>query len=460
MVPERTLYQILCVNPLATRQEIKRSYFRLAKLSHPDALIDKADEEPQVDFQEIAEAWKVLGNSKLRKRYDRDLKAKEWSLKAQQYTNERLEQAVPVVADMMDNIAVPFLRRTTATTWAVGQAIATGVSGFSKGVSSKKNSDSRNREHQAEAPVTVNGNSQTDASSVIYRNNDTMTAMGFQNLNNFNGNAQQTPQQQQEQQQPSTASSGIGLTDTFLQALEAGQQAAREIDSLELSEKSSQLQERAQEEAKKGQEIFEQLNEIKEKRLLHTIQSEDITLTASDAQEVLERLHINDSVTIVDRALLRSSIEHEIKSLGEAEEKFTEKLEVYEEVDREWNDLLAKEEAFKKHLSAKKSVEIEARKAFDEAHEHVVDAKKELVHTSNELRGVEEQVRKNAQEMDRITTTLARKQERVRSALKNKTELMQGGIQMQYLSDEDLSALRRKETQLTQESQQIAEMVA
>jgi len=32
------------------------------------------------------------------------------------------------MAEMMDKVAVPFLRRTTATTWAVGQAVAAGVS--------------------------------------------------------------------------------------------------------------------------------------------------------------------------------------------------------------------------------------------------------------------------------------------------------------------------------------------
>ena len=140
---EKTLYEILRVNPLATRVEIKQQYFKLAKLSHPDAQIniqenyDNDDEIP--NFQDIAEAWKVLGNSKLRKRYDRELRAKQWSENAQRFTNERLEQAVPVALDMMDKVAVPFLRRTTATTFAVTQAIASGVSGFSRITSNNNN---------------------------------------------------------------------------------------------------------------------------------------------------------------------------------------------------------------------------------------------------------------------------------------------------------------------------------
>lgn len=37
--------------------------------------------------------------------------------------------------------------------------------------------------------------------------------------------------------------------------------------------------------------------------------------------------------------------------------------------------------------------------------------------------------------------------------------MMKGGIQIQYLSDEELTALRRREIQLVGERKQIAEMV-
>jgi curved DNA-binding protein CbpA len=230
------------VNPLATREEIKRSYFRLAKLSHPDALLDKPGNADGVDFQEIAEAWKVLGNTKLRRRYDRELTAKAWSLRAQAYTNERLEKAVPVVADMMDNIAVPFLRKTTATTWAVGQAIATGVSGFSR--SSRKTTNQQRQQPAAAAAAAVpqteeivNGDQISEATSDP-NSVSPFDAASSETQQNSNGRMSAPQQAYKTQARP------IGLTDTFLQALEAGAQAAREIDSLELSEKSGQLEER------------------------------------------------------------------------------------------------------------------------------------------------------------------------------------------------------------------------
>lgn len=131
---ERTLYEILNVAPTATRADIKKQYVQLAKISHPDAQItkqktNKKDDGAIVpDFNEIAAAWRVLGDPKSRKRYDRDLRAKAFSESASRFAYDRLEKAVPAVAEMMDKVAVPFLRRTTATTIAVGRAVAEGVS--------------------------------------------------------------------------------------------------------------------------------------------------------------------------------------------------------------------------------------------------------------------------------------------------------------------------------------------
>jgi DnaJ-class molecular chaperone len=203
---EKTLYEILRVEATATRQEIKKQYFQLAKLSHPDAKINSNNsrQDDEIDFQEIAEAWRILGNSKLRRRYDRELRAKEWSENAQRFTNERLEKAVPVALDMMDKVAVPFLRRTTATTWAVGQAIA---SGFGKPAG--KNPSINNSKNKSSSKTTTNGDGVDHVSDLEVESGPSM-----------------------------------GLTDAFMAALEAGQQAVRAIDTIELNEKSRLLEER------------------------------------------------------------------------------------------------------------------------------------------------------------------------------------------------------------------------
>lgn len=191
-----------------------------------------------------------------------------------------------------------------------------------------------------------------------------------------------------------------------------------------------------------------------------TLRSTEYTLTSCEAEEVLEKLNSNETVSFVNRKTKKTSIEKEIQSLRDTETQFTQKLESYTEIDREWNEWLTRQEEAKKDLTEKKKKEIEARRALDNAQEMVVKAKDGMANVSNALRGVEQEVRRSAQEMDRVSSTLTRKQERVRNALRRKTELMKGGIQVQYITEQEVILLRRKETQLLGESKQIATMVA
>jgi hypothetical protein len=70
-------------------------------------------------------------------------------------------------------------------------------------------------------------------------------------------------------------------------------------------------------------------------RLFGTLESSNFALSSDEAKQVLDRLDIDDTVTIVDRAMLENTTEKEIQSLEEAEMRFSEKLQQYEETDRE-----------------------------------------------------------------------------------------------------------------------------
>jgi len=76
---ELTLYDILQCPPTATRSELKRAYITLAKETHPDALLQAGIQNNEIvpdKFVEISQAWKILGDSTSRRRYDREIRAK------------------------------------------------------------------------------------------------------------------------------------------------------------------------------------------------------------------------------------------------------------------------------------------------------------------------------------------------------------------------------------------------
>ncbi|KAI4130400.1 MAG: hypothetical protein LQ338_001738 [Usnochroma carphineum] len=69
MVADTTYYDALGVRPTATELEIKKAYRKLAITTHPDK--NPGDETAHARFQAIGEAYQVLSNEDLRKRYDK-----------------------------------------------------------------------------------------------------------------------------------------------------------------------------------------------------------------------------------------------------------------------------------------------------------------------------------------------------------------------------------------------------
>ncbi|KAK4211430.1 DnaJ subfamily A member 3, mitochondrial [Rhypophila decipiens] len=63
-------YETLDVQPGATPAEIKKSFYRLSKLHHPD--VNPSDPHASRRFHRISEAYHILGHAEKRARYDRD----------------------------------------------------------------------------------------------------------------------------------------------------------------------------------------------------------------------------------------------------------------------------------------------------------------------------------------------------------------------------------------------------
>jgi len=67
-VKETELYDLLEVEPDATAAEIKKAYYKRARLLHPDK--NRHDPEAHSRFQRVGEAYQVLSNDELRQKYD------------------------------------------------------------------------------------------------------------------------------------------------------------------------------------------------------------------------------------------------------------------------------------------------------------------------------------------------------------------------------------------------------
>ncbi|XP_015912414.1 uncharacterized protein [Parasteatoda tepidariorum] len=65
------LYDTLGLKSSATNAEIKKAYYDLTKKYHPDR--NEGNTDASTKFREVAEAYEVLGNYGMRKRYDKGL---------------------------------------------------------------------------------------------------------------------------------------------------------------------------------------------------------------------------------------------------------------------------------------------------------------------------------------------------------------------------------------------------
>ncbi|KAI6039059.1 DnaJ domain-containing protein [Pisolithus marmoratus] len=68
------LYDVLCVKPDATNEEIRKAYRKLALLHHPDKHANSSEDDrshASKQFQKIGFAYAVLSDAKRRKKYDR-----------------------------------------------------------------------------------------------------------------------------------------------------------------------------------------------------------------------------------------------------------------------------------------------------------------------------------------------------------------------------------------------------
>lgn len=98
-------YSVIGVTKTATQAEIKREYFRKAKLYHPD--LNPNDKTAVKKFQELATAYETLGNPQKRLEYDR-MGYKQYSEQASRHQQQYGQATPPDAKEVFNDVYKDF----------------------------------------------------------------------------------------------------------------------------------------------------------------------------------------------------------------------------------------------------------------------------------------------------------------------------------------------------------------
>jgi curved DNA-binding protein CbpA len=504
-----TLYDVLGASPTHSRPELKKCYITMAKKYHPDAMISNSNSNSNAidndndnndtntdnpDFSDIAAAWRVLSDPKERKRYDRTLQAEQFS---QDVTNMFAstwgKQAGPA-AKIFESVAIPFIRRTTATTLASIQAAAQDLNqkqdfvvdvdfdnvdynndNADNGMDNTEGSEYNNQRDSNNSNSTTGTGSTNTITSNGTKGNSTSASAAITATN-----TQRRQQQQQQQQQQPTKQQRVkpDFSRAFRSAVAAAQRAGRFVDSMELTEKSDSLIARAQKGAQEAAQLQQELQKLATKRLQMVLHTPGSGLTSADAALVLEDFNNTvsdvDQLSMWDQVLMKQTATKEIQELQKYELGFveTQAVETRDQLEYQKN-VLARLKAKSSLVSAEKK-EQDLRQALEEAQKHVSESKQALDLVLRNFTVAEQVCRKSQLEKKRATRLMERQSEKVRAALRDKERevlKLKGLTETDTVSDsvsdsetearlQELLEIRREEKRLIERSARVEGVAA
>jgi len=252
-ITDKNLYEILGANQSMSRTEIKRLYIILAKETHPDSS-NTLDAVATDRFNEIAQAYTILSDTKTRRAYDRELAAQDFKEDIVKKAGEVAREYGPTARKFYDDFAIPLLRRTTATTLAGWSA----VQEVTSEVTSERNDQQQQRHDEIDNANKGYRLSGATLSEVVKEVSEMERANGGDN-----------------------SAGSVDFGKAFQRVIEAGRNATRQIDGIELQEKSMELRQRADETRAESMQVLEQLTEIKSERLRLTFHTSSATFTST-----------------------------------------------------------------------------------------------------------------------------------------------------------------------------------
>lgn len=382
-----TLYQILNSNPDDSRSEIKKNYIKLVRTSHPDALLGKSNESTDEEFRRITDAWKSLSDPLTRKRYDRTLRAQKFTEEVENVMGNMVDIAGPQFLNAFDNIALPLIRRSAATTVA-------GLNAVSRDI---KNYGESSKDDNAASADGADGNTST--------------------------------------------ATGKGVGGIIANAVKAGKEANKDVDRLELLEKARVLQRSARKERDEADKMKEEINDLMLKRIQLTLHTPNAKLSSLDAMTILDSLNIVDEVSMLDTMRLRHRVSYEIEQLEQMESEIVTKKEMKEKIkDDVERERTALDQA-KANAAAALQAEERARKALEDAKALVSSTKNDVDQAKQVLKATKENEAQQKFDVERMMYNMERQQEKVRLALRRKEQ----AVQEQKEKKGDNSSVKNKE---------------
>lgn len=403
---ERTLYQILEVSPLATRDEIKRRYVELARETHPDATVGlspKERSEKEILFTEVAAAWRILSDKRERQRYDRSLKAKEFTRNVERVAGNYVETGAKTVSRVLESLF-----------------------------------------------QSTSGPEVPSFDDAVQQVRETREVMRAEN-------------EVKELRRAKASAKNVDVVGAIASAINRGRKFTRAMDRYELLKKSRELEQISMEEIERSMAIKGELANVMNKRLSLSLRTPNSALTSSEALKLLDGLNTIDSVSLLESIRRKHPLINHINCLEEIENEYADKLGEQTEAQRRLTEM--KEALWKADLKAQEAVRAEeaARRALEEAQRQVIATRKELMDWNRNYADAECQHRKTTQEMEKVSLALERKQERVRTALRRKEEEVldvfvtsnNETLDAQGLGLSDLERLRKEEGYLRAESNRL-----
>ena len=204
----------------------------------------------------------------------------------------------------------------------------------------------------------------------------------------------------------------------------------------------------------KVQDVEEELWNVTGKRLSLLLRVDDVPLSSHDATELLD--HLAATMPESDGVKLKNSVATEISSLRNIETDYKNKLEVFEQAEA--GLVMSQQELELAQRGADKAMAEEkaAHKAWQQAQKRLAQYKEASVNWAKEHASRQFLERRASSDLQRVGTTLSKRQERVRKLLLRK-EAFTDCKQVTEEEEEDMNIAKQHWRELVQEEDDLME---